>query len=160
MSEVTETMIYELAFMVRFYFESKLSEGKIVCGLSERESLLLELLGTKGAMSISEVCNLYPKVSASTISTTITKLWKDKRLVDKKILPENQRITTVILTEKGRGVLRRIQKKQSHVFKTVTASLGLSQEQSEFFDEVLGNAIGFFDSLLGLQINESRRFGV
>ena len=160
MSEVTETMIYEMAFVLRLYFASKLLEEKRIHDLSERESLLLELLGTKGGMSISELCKFYPKVSSSTISTTITKLWKDKRLVDKKILPENQRITTVILTEKGRRVLRQIKNKQSRVFKTVTSSLGLSKEQSESFCELLGNAILFFDNLLGLQPNEFNRFGV
>ncbi len=38
----------------------------------------------KGSMSISEIGSLYPTdYSNSTISTTITKLWKDKKLVDK-----------------------------------------------------------------------------
>lgn len=160
MSEVTEAMIYDMAFRVRLYIASKLFEEKRINDLSERESLLLELVGTKGRMSISEICNFYPKVSSSTISTTITRLWKDKQLVDKKILPENQRITTVNLTEKGQGVLRQLKKKQSQIFETVTASLGLSVEQSDSFNEVLGNAIGFFDDLLGLEIDEPRPLGV
>lgn len=160
MSEVTEMMIYDMAFRVRLYIASKLFEEKRIYDLSERESLLLELVGTKGSMTISEICNFYPKVSNSTISTTITRLWKDKQLVDKKILPENQRITTVNLTEKGQGVLRQIKKKQSDIFQTVTASLGLSSEQSESFQQVLGNAIGFFDELLGLEITEPDPLGV
>jgi DNA-binding MarR family transcriptional regulator len=108
MAEVTETMIYEMAFRVRLYIASKFSEDKRVNDLSEREALLLELVGTMGSLSISEIGNFYPKVSNSTISTTITRLWKDKKLVDKRILPENQRITTVNLTEKGRSVLEQI----------------------------------------------------
>ena len=108
MSEMTEMMIYDMAFRVRLYLASKLYEEKRIQDLNDRESLLLELVGTKGSMSISEICNFYPRVSSSTISTTITKLWKEKKLVDKNILPENQRITTVNLTEKGQIVLEEI----------------------------------------------------
>ena len=155
MSELTETMIYDMAFRVRLYIASILSEENRLNDLSEREALVLELIGAKGGMSISEIGNFYPKVSNSTISTTITKLWKDKNLVDKKILPENQRITTVNLTEKGHVVLEQFKKNQSDIYKTVTTSLGLSAEQKESFQYVLGEAIGYFDELLGLEFNET-----
>lgn len=154
MTEVTESMIYEMAFRVRLYIASKLADEKRIKDLSERETLLLQLVGTTGRMSISEICNYYPRVSNSTISTTITKLWKEKKLVDKNILPENQRITTVNLTEKGQKVLDEIKKKQSDVFNTVTTSLELSAEQNESFQLVLKSAIGFFDELLGLELIE------
>ena len=97
------------------------------------------------SMSISEIGSLYPTVSNSTISTTITKLWKDKKLVDKRILPENQRVTTVSLTEKGQKVLAEIKRTQSEVFSTVTVSLGLTPDQVGYFQDILENAIGFFD---------------
>jgi len=154
MTEVTESMIYDMAFRVRLYIASKLADEKRINDLSERETLLLQLIGTTGRMSISEICNYYPRVSNSTISTTITKLWKEKKLVDKNILPENQRITTVNLTEKGQKVVEEIKRKQSDVFNTVTTSLGLSAEQNESFQIVLKSAIGFFDDLLGLELNE------
>jgi DNA-binding MarR family transcriptional regulator len=154
MTEVTESMIYDMAFRVRLYIASKLADERRINDLSERETLLLQLVGTTGRMSISEICNYYPRVSNSTISTTITKLWKEKKLVDKNILPENQRITTVNLTEKGQKVVAEIKRKQSDVFNTVTTSLGLSAEQNESFQLVLKRSIGFFDDLLGLELNE------
>ena len=160
MTEVTESMIYDMAFRVRLYIASKLADEKRINDLSERETLLLQLIGATGRMSISEISNYYPRVSNSTISTTITKLWKEKKLVDKNILPENQRITTVSLTEKGQKVLAEIKKKQSDVFNTVTTSLGLSAEQNESFQFVLKSAIGFFDDLLGLELNEPPVLGV
>ena len=83
MKKSTESLIYDMAFRVRLYIASKISENK-VGDLTDRESLIIELLGMKGSMSISEIGSLYPTVSNSTISTTITKLWKDKKLVDKK----------------------------------------------------------------------------
>ena len=154
MSDMTEMMIYEMAIRVRLYIASKLFEAKRTHDLTERESLLLELVGIKGSMSISEICNFYPRASNSTISTTITRLWKDKQLVDKKIRPDNQRITTVNLTAKGQKVLAQLKKKQSHVFKTVTAALGLSEDQRESFQQLLGNSIVYFDELLGLELND------
>ena len=154
MTEMTESMIYDMAFRVRLYIASRLADGNRINELTERETLILQLIGTTGRMSISEICNFYPRVSSSTISTTITKLWKEKKLVDKNILPENQRITTVNLTEKGQKVLEEIKKSQSGVFNTVTTSLGLSAEQNESFQIVLKSAIGFFDEMLGLELNE------
>ena len=154
MTEVTESMIYDIALRVRLFMALKLANEKRIYGLSERETLLLELVGTTGRLSISEICNFCPRISNSTISTTITKLWKEKKLVDKNILPENQRITTVNLTEKGQKVLKEIKKKQSDVFHTVAKSMGLGTEQSESFQLVLKNAIGYFDELLGLELRE------
>ena len=154
MKEVTEMMIYDMAFRVRLFIASKLSEEKRATDLSDREALLLELIGTKGSMSISEISFFYPKVSNSTISTTITKLWKEKKLVDKNILPENQRITAVSLTDKGRDRLEQIKQKQSDVFTTVATSLDLTAEQNESFQLILKSSIGFFDELLELRLNE------
>jgi DNA-binding MarR family transcriptional regulator len=151
MKKNTEKLIYDMAFRVRLYIASKISEQK-VGDLTDRETLILELVGMKGNMSISEIGSLYPTVSNSTISTTITRLWKDKKLVDKRILPENQRVTTVSLTEKGQKVLEEIKRSQSEVFSTVTVSLGLSPDQVEYFQEILENAISFFDKTLGLTL--------
>jgi len=154
MKEVTEMMIYDMAFRVRLFIASQLSEEKRAKDLSDREALLLELIGTKGSMSISEISNFYPRVSNSTISTTITKLWKERKLVDKIILPENQRITTVCLTDKGRDILEQIKQHQSDVFTTVAKSLGLTPEQNESFQLILESSIGFFDDLLELRLND------
>ena len=153
MGKSTESLIYDMAFRVRLYMASKVSEQK-VGDLTDRESLIIELLGMQGSMSISEIGSLYPAVSNSTISTTITKLWKDKKLVDKKILPENQRVTTVTLTEKGKQVLKEIKRTQADVFSTIAISLGLSPDQVEYFHDILQNAISFFDDTLGLKLHK------
>ena len=153
MKNKSESLIYDLAFRVRLYIASKISEKK-VGNLTDRESLIIELIGMKGSMSISEIGSLYPTVSNSTISTTITKLWKDKKLVDKRILPENQRVTTVTLTEKGQEILSEIRRAQSDVFSTVAASLGLSPNQVENSQEILEHAIGFFNRELGLNFDK------
>ena len=150
----TESLIYDMAFRVRLYMASKVSEQK-VGDLTDRESLIIELIGMKGNMSISEIGSLYPAVSNSTISTTITKLWKDKKLVDKRILPENQRVTTVTLTDKGRQILKEIKRTQADVFSTISVSLGLSPDQVEYFHDILKNAIRFFDKTMKLELNDN-----
>ena len=159
MKELTEMMIYEVAFRVRLFIASRSPEDKRAGDLSDREALLLELIDTKGSICISEISNFYPKVSNSTISTTISKLWKEKKLVDKNILPENQRITTVTLTDEGRKALNKLKKNQTDVYKTVAKSLGLSAEQNESFQQILENAIGFFDDLLGLRLDSHDALG-
>ena len=155
MVKSTESLIYDMAFRVRLYMASKVSEQK-VGDLTDRESLIIELIGMKGNMSISEIGSLYPSVSNSTISTTITKLWKDKKLVDKKILPENQRVTTVTLTEKGEQVLKEIKRSQADVFSTISVSLGLSPDQVEYFHDILKNAINFFDDTMSLKLDDKK----
>ena len=153
MKKNTEMLIYDMAIRVRLFIASKLSRKK-VADLTDRESLILELVGMKGSMSISEIGSLYPSVSNSTISTTITKLWKEKKLVDKRILPENQRVTTVRLTEKGENALAEIKRTQADVLSSVTGPLDLSPDQAENFQGVLKKAIGFFDEALGLKLDK------
>ena len=154
MEKSIEALIYDMAFRVRLYMASKISEQK-VGDLTDRESLIIELVGMKGSMSISEIGSLYPSVSNSTISTTITKLWKDKKLVDKRILPENQRVTTVTLTDKGKKILEEIKRTQADVFSTISVSLGLAPDQAEYFQDILKNAIRFFDETMGLTLNDT-----
>jgi hypothetical protein len=122
MGKNTEKLIYDMAFRVRLYIASKISEQK-VGDLTDRETLILELVGMQGNMSIS-------------------------------ILPENQRVTTVSLTDKGRQVLEEIKRTQSEVFSTVTVSLGLTPDQVGHFHDLLENAIGFFDETLGLNLDD------
>jgi len=152
MSKKIEVLIYEIALRVRLFMASG-AGGEKIANLTDRESLLLELIGMRENMSISEIAKLCPMVSSSTISTTITRLWKDKKLVEKRILPENQRITVVRLTKNGRRLLAEIKKTQSVAFKAVAESLGLSPEQNEYFKLFIENGIMYFDKKLGLQIN-------
>jgi hypothetical protein len=57
------------------------------------------------------------------------------------------------LTEKGQKILEEIKRTQSEVFSTVTVSLGLTPDQVGYFQDILENAIGFFDKTLGLTLD-------
>jgi hypothetical protein len=50
MGKNTEKLIYDMAFRVRLYIASKISEQK-VGDLTDRETLILELVGMQGNMS-------------------------------------------------------------------------------------------------------------
>ncbi len=149
MAKSIEMILAEMSLRVRLLMSAE-NAGKRIAGLSERETLLLELIGTKKGMCISEIAEFFGGVSSSTISMTITKLWRKHKLVDKTIMPKNQRVTMVSLTNKGQQLLAEIKKDQLMIYKTVTESLGLAPEQDENLRKLLNNSIRFFDKQLGL----------
>ncbi|MGD8242531.1 MAG: MarR family winged helix-turn-helix transcriptional regulator [Desulfobacterales bacterium] len=149
MAKSIEMILAEMSLRVRLLMSAE-NAGKRIGGLSERETLLLELIGTKKGMCISEIAEFFGGVSSSTISMTITKLWRKHKLVKKNIMPKNQRVTLVSLTDKGKLLLAEIKKDQLMIYKTVTESLGLAPEQDENLRKLLNNSIRFFDKQLGL----------
>ena len=150
MAKSIEMILAEMSLRVRLLMSAE-NAGKRIGGLSERETLLLELIGTKKGMCISEIAEFFGGVSSSTISMTITKLWRTHKLVDKTIMPKNQRVTMVSLTDKGKQLLAEIKRDQLMIYKTVTESLGLAPEQDENLRRLLQNSIRFFDRHLGLK---------
>ncbi|MFC1859416.1 MarR family winged helix-turn-helix transcriptional regulator [Thermodesulfobacteriota bacterium] len=150
MEKNIEILIHELSFRVRLYRLLTSAESKIE-DLTDRELLILEIISIKENMSISDIAALYPKVSGSTISTTITKLWKDKKLVNKTILPENQRVTIVNLTAKGKQVVEQIKKTDAMVYSTITKSFDIPIDYNEFIENIIERSIEFFDRELGLR---------
>ena len=154
MSENIKKLMYEISLRVRLFRNSK-KAGKHVVVLTQRERLLVELIGMRDNMSVSEISQLCPTVSNSTISTTIARLWKDRKLVEKRIQPENQRITNVSLTAEGRSVLNAIKTWESEVYKDIAESLGLSTEQDEYFKAVIEIATIFFNHQLGFEMERA-----
>ena len=125
--------------------------------LSERDILLLELLNSRGKMAVSEISAAYSNVSESTISTNITKLWKNRKLVSKTINPENQRVTFVDLTDKGRELLSVIKRQRGERMTTMFRAMKFSDEERAMMERVVARAIDFFDEHLGLKKNTEDR---
>lgn len=151
MGATIESLIHEMAFRVRLL---RMLQGpaKKTGALTERDTTMLELINFKGQMNISEIASLYPSVSSSTISNTITKLWKVDKLVDKKINPDNQRITNVSLSKKGIKAIKDIKETDSNSFKTIVKALDLNTEEEKVFNKVLKKAIVFFDGIIRPEI--------
>jgi DNA-binding MarR family transcriptional regulator len=150
MAKSIEMVLAEMSLRVRLLMSVE-NAGKRIAGLSERETLMLELIGAKKEMCISEIAEFFGGVSSSTVSTTITKLWRRRKLVSKTILPRNQRVTMVSLTDEGRRLLAEIKKDQLMIYQTVSQSLGITPAQTENLKALLENSIQFFDDKLGLR---------
>jgi DNA-binding MarR family transcriptional regulator len=156
MAKSIETVLAEMSLRVRLLMSAE-NAGKRIAGLSERETLLLELIGTQEEMCISEIAEFFDGVSSSTVSTTITKLWRQRKLVHKAIPPENQRVTMVSLTDEGRKLLAQIKNDQLTVYKTVSKSLDIAPGQGEHLKMLLEDSIRFLDAKLGLRKRNPHR---
>lgn len=116
--------------------------------LSDRDMLLLEMIDRAGTMTISQITALHPGVSDSTISTAITRLWRDKKLVSKNISPENQRVTNVELTEGGKKELEIYEAHQAVRNKVLLKAMQISDTEGQMLLEIISRAINVFDSHL------------
>jgi DNA-binding MarR family transcriptional regulator len=115
--------------------------------LTERESLILQQLSEKGSLHVSQIAQVWPDVSESTISIMLTKLWKQK-LVSKTISPDNQRVTLVDLTDKGRAELTKIFEQRRHRFQMFFDAIQVTPEEKEVLIRVFQRGVSFLDQLL------------
>lgn len=148
MEKSIEELIYESSMRIRLYRASLTK--KDVSDLSDKELLLLELLSTTRQLSIQEIVSRYSSVSKSTISITLTKLWR-KKLIDKAANPENQRVKDVKLTSKGLRTLEELKKTRADVYKAIIDSLKLDKSEEKTFKRILYRSIDYFDGKLKLQ---------
>ena len=148
-----EKAIHELSLrmrLIRFMQEQK----EMVEELSERDILLLQLIAERGKMTVSEIAAAYPTVSESTISTTLTKLWRDRGVVSKTISPENQRITNVELTDKGQKALEEVMKNRGASYNALFHAIQVTDDEREVLIDCVGRAFIPIDAtwrLLGSQ---------
>ncbi len=141
--------IRDLTFRMRL-FKAGQEEQLDGENLSERELLILELLSEKGEMAVSQISAADPAASDSTISSTITRLWRDKKMVTKTISPENQRTTIVGLTDEGRKTIEVFNKQRDERFKTLFEAIDVTDGEKEVLLNILRRAIKFFDKRLGI----------
>jgi DNA-binding MarR family transcriptional regulator len=117
-------------------------------GLTEREILFLQLLGERGQMTVTQVADAFPNVSESTVSMTITKLWRELGLVSKTISPNNQRITLVELTEKGQKELETILAQRSQRISVLFTSINTTEEEKQVLINICQRGVKFLDQFL------------
>ena len=142
-----EKAVHELALrmrMIRAIQEDAAPDD----ALSEREALILHLLKERGQMTVTQIAEAWPNVSESTISVTITKLWRKLGLVSKTISPENQRITHVELTDKGRGELETIFKQRSLRIKALFDSINITDDEKQVLISVCQRGVKMLDQFL------------
>jgi DNA-binding MarR family transcriptional regulator len=122
--------------------------------LTERETLILQLLGERRQMTVTQIADAWPNVSESTISMTITKLWREFGLVSKTISPQNQRITLIELTEKGKAELENIFVQRNERIKTLFDSINTTEEEKRVLVDICQRGVKFLDQFLGVQKNK------
>jgi len=144
-----ERAIRELSFRMRL-LKAKQEDESSSEGLTEREVMILGLLQERGRLSVSQIAAADPNVSDSTISTDVTRLWRDKQMVTKTISPENQRTTIVELTDKGKKAFELIQKQRGERFKTLFKAINVTDDEKRVFMTVLKRALTHLDKHLGL----------
>ena len=144
-------LMVELNLRVRLLRASRESTADKSSALTLREELLIEIIGLREQSSVSSIRASYPSATLSSISSSITELWK-KKLVEKHVNPDDQRLTMVKLSENGKKVLTSIRKSQRNVLGKVTESLNLTGEQEILVRDLLIRSINYFDQYLDLKL--------
>lgn len=145
-----EKAIHELSLRMRL-IRFMQDEKELLEELSERDNLLLQLLAENGTMTVSEIAAAYPTVSESTISTSLTKLWRDKGMISKTISPENQRITLVELTDKGRDALAEVMKSRGRSYNALFHAIQVTDNERDVLIRICQRAVQYMDEHLGLR---------
>ncbi len=141
-----EQAVHELSLRMRM-IRAIQEDAERNDALTERESLILHLLKDRGQMTVMQVAEAWPNVSESTVSMTITKLWRNS-MVSKAISPENQRITLVDLTDKGRAELDNIFKQRSIRIKTLFDSINMTNEEKQVLISICQRGVKVLDQFL------------
>jgi DNA-binding MarR family transcriptional regulator len=115
--------------------------------LTERESLICQQLLEHGPLPVSQIAQVWPDISESTISITLTRLWKQK-IVSKTISPDNQRVTLVDLTDKGRVELAKILEQRRQRFQMFFDAIQVTPEEKEVLIRVFQRGVSFLDQVL------------
>jgi DNA-binding MarR family transcriptional regulator len=142
-----EQAMHELSLrmrMIRAIQEDAAPEGT----LTEREALILHLLKERGQMTVTQIAEAWPNVSESTVSMTITKLWRKLGMVSKTIDPENQRITHVELTDKGKAELENIFKQRNVRIKALFDSINMTDEEKQVLISICQRGVEVLDQFL------------
>ncbi len=129
-------------------------EGEASTNLTEREALILQQLLERSEMTVSEIAESWPNVSESTISLTITRLWREKGLVSKTIKPDNQRITLVQLTDKGRQTIQKYLEQQTERFNALFHAIHVTPEEKDALIRICTRASKFLDEYLSTMQNQ------
>jgi DNA-binding MarR family transcriptional regulator len=118
--------------------------------LTERDFMILNLLNERGKLNVSEIAAASWGVGYSTISTDITRLWRDKKLLTKTIDPDNQRVTIVELTEKGKKAVQTAKQQRSDRFQKLYEALNVTDEERKILLKIVTRAVEYFDELFGI----------
>ena len=146
-------LLFEYSGRVRRYRSRVNSQISSLAGLSERDVAILEFINGKKEVTFGQIAGelsaaKIPRTSASTVSQAVTALFVDRKLVEKRFNPEDQRRPIITLTENGRALVEEIQRVRRQILVEVRDSMELSDEGIEMLENALERGIVNFDKLL------------
>ena len=141
-------MIEELSMRVRLFIETA-GEREYDQQLKDKDIAVMMYLEKKGEVSFSELSAFFRKVSPSTVSNTLKKLYQ-KKLINRREDPNDLRSTIFSLTSKGRQSLVPVKDETAAMSQALAESLQLSTEESNLVAQVVKRATQNFDTWMGL----------
>ena len=146
-------LLFEFAARIRRYRNLEMARVESAAKLSEREVAILEFISSKGQATFGEVAKELiasdlPKTSASALSQTISALFTDQGLVEKRLNPQDQRQPIITLTDKGKTILDAVREVRIKVLTKVKASMELSESDALILEQAWARGIVNFDKIL------------
>lgn len=138
------TNIAKLGIKMRIYRAVQIADSDAGM-LKDREILILELLKTQGAMSMTELSNFFPGVKQSTLSTDIKKLRTELDLIDMTVDKNDMRIHLIELSEKGLEKINEIKSQRARTYIPLAEAIGSDPDEIELMNKVVERAIALVD---------------
>lgn len=153
MPEILGSLMGEFNARIRRYRYRKISTSPLISGLSDRDLTILELVYHKQAVTFAEITQELqgantPRSSTSTISQTVSALWTKNGLVEKRPNPADQRQPIIVLTEKGKKVVKEFLELRRHVLEQIRIVMELDDNEVRIFENVFQRGINNLDKIL------------
>jgi len=116
--------------------------------LKDREILILELLATQGAISVSELCRFFPGVAQSTISNDIKNLRTSKGFIEKRFGDKDERVHMIELTPKGFEKVNEVKEKRIKLYIPLKDAIGEDKKEIALLRRIVTTAIKKVDNEL------------
>ncbi len=145
-SELVETIMNLSTTMLRL--KASQEENIPPASVSDREYIILKQLKEKGQLSISDIADAAKSVSYSTISTDVTKLWREKKMVEKNIDPDNQRVTLVKINDAGLEVVSTVEQQRGKRINILETALNVNEHERQILIDVVTRAIEYLNKTL------------
>lgn len=116
--------------------------GSDVSELKDRELLILELVGSRGEITVGEIRRHFPNLVPSTISADLKKLRTDLGFIKKKLGVKDERMHIVELSQKGCEKVKEIHQKRLQNYEPLIACFKENIIDFSGFANFLDLAIG------------------
>jgi len=146
-------LMSDFQVLIRRYKNQHMLQLDAAAGLSERDLAILELVDEKGQASFAEVAKALDmseigRKSASTISQTISALYAQRGLVEKRPNPDDQRQPIITLTAQGKAIVEKVKEVRRTILAEVKSAMELSERDASILEAAFARGIMNFEKLL------------